>query len=75
MSMVKNMSKIDRFVRFFIGAGLIYLGFFYVSLTNYAFINILVGIFGVINFVSAISAVCPVYSAVGISTCKKNIDN
>ena len=69
MPITKNMSGIDRLLRLIIGVGLTYIGFFYDNITNYTVINGLIGIFGLINIISAIFASCPIYNIVGISTC------
>ena len=72
MSLLKNMSTIDRIIRTFAGLALIYFGFFYNGLTDYLIINLLIGLLGVINVVSSILGACPVYTIVGISSCKND---
>lgn len=71
MALIKNMSNIDRFIRFFLGAGFFYLGFFF-DITDYTVINGLIGLFGAVNMISATISVCPVYTFAGISSCNKS---
>lgn len=71
MYLEKNMSPIDRIIRILAGLVLTYIGFFSDGITHYLIINILIGVLGVINIISSLLGSCPVYTIVGINSCKK----
>lgn len=65
-----NAGAIDRVLRTIIGAVLIYFGFINTSFIGQGLIAVLIGILGIVNILTAISGVCPVYTLAGISTCR-----
>ena len=67
MKFSRNLSNLDRLVRFCLGIALIYLGLFSGYIENNVLV-VLVSIFGVINIFSAIINHCPVYNLANIST-------
>ena len=71
MKIQRNMHPIDQVLRLLLGIILIYIGFFNGELVSDALFRTLLGCFGVINLVSGIMAVCPVYLMAGISTIRK----
>ena len=66
-----NMHPIDRAMRIAVGVVFIFIGFFTRDLISDPLFGTLLGVFGVINVVSSIVGVCPVYLMAGISTIKK----
>lgn len=64
----RNLHTIDRIARVLIGIGCIYLGFFNTSIIDNAIVNLLVGIFGIVNIFAGFISACPIYSLVGFST-------
>ena len=71
MKTVRNMHPIDQVFRVLLGMALIFIGFFNRDLVSEPLLGILLGGFGMINLISGISGVCPVYTLAGISTLKK----
>lgn len=72
MRLPRNMSRLDRGIRFLFGLVLLFIaGTFDLDLV----IAVLVGAFGVINVFSALASHCPVYGAIGISSCPKATDD
>ncbi len=69
MKLNKNIGRIDQVLRFGIGAVLIFLGFFSHAIPD-TFTSLLIGGFGIINVIAALVRVCPLYYAVGISSCR-----
>lgn len=67
-SIPKNIGRFDQLIRLLISSGLIYFGFFNLSLIQDEFSATIVGIFGVMNLIVAIIRFCPMYAATGIST-------
>ena len=63
-----NMGKADRIFRSVFGISLIYLAFFMPSIVNNSLLNIIVGLFGLMNVVSSIFRICPAYLLVSFST-------
>lgn len=64
-----NMGTTDRALRLTVGIVLVYFGLITQSLTDSALINLVSGIFGLTNIISAAIRVCPAYLASGLSTC------
>lgn len=64
----RNLHTIDRVVRFALGVGCTYIGFFDTGIVGNSLAAILVGIFGVINLFAALFSYCPIYGLTGIST-------
>lgn len=64
-----NAGKLDRLLRTVIGVVLVYFGFINTGLIGQAVLTTLIGIFGIINLVVAVTGVCPVYTLAGINTC------
>jgi hypothetical protein len=64
-----NAGKLDRLLRTVIGSVFIYFGFINTGLIGQVVLTTLIGIFGIINLVVAVTGVCPVYTLAGISTC------
>jgi len=64
----KNMHNIDRALRLALGLILIWIGFIDQGLISNQLISIAIGLFGVVNVVSAGAAFCPVYFMAGFST-------
>ncbi len=65
----RNAGKLDRSLRVMMGTVLIYFGFIDTSFISQPLLATLIGIFGVINILAAVTGVCPVYALAGISTC------
>ncbi|MDH4275080.1 MAG: DUF2892 domain-containing protein [Gammaproteobacteria bacterium] len=68
MKLPTNMHRVDQIVRVFVSIACIYLGFIATGVIGQPIMNLLVGIFGIINLFSAVTAFCPVYFVSGIST-------
>lgn len=68
-----NMGTPDRVIRLALGATLVYFGLITQSLSDSPLINIVSGLFGLLNIVSAIFRICPGYLLGGFSTCKSII--
>ena len=75
MRIERNMHYIDQAIRVILGIALVYYGFFDRSLVSDPLFGTLLGIFGVINLISAGMAMCPVYMLAGISTYKDSKSN
>jgi hypothetical protein len=71
MKIDRNMHPIDQILRILLGIALIYIGFFNGDMISDTLFRTLLGGFGVINLVSGLMAVCPVYLMAGISTSRK----
>jgi hypothetical protein len=70
--MKKNVGTIDRSVRFIVSAVLIYVGFFDNQIISGGIFRIIIGIMGVVIFMSALFSVCPMYWVVDIDTAKND---
>ena len=66
--MKKNMGTVDRAVRIIIG--LIIAGLYYTNVIS-GTVGIVLLVFAVIFILTSLISVCPLYSILGISTCKK----
>lgn len=68
MAITSNLSQIDRFIRGVIGVAVTGFALFNGNLIEDIFIEILLGIFGLLNLISLVFGWCPVYQLAGIST-------
>jgi len=68
LSIPKNIGRIDQILRACISLGMIYYGFFDLSLIQDKFSASIVGVLGSLNMIVALVQFCPLYSAVGINT-------
>ncbi len=69
--MKRNVGSIDSIVRLIVGGALLYIGFFDNPVISAGISKILVGIFGLIVFVSALVRNCPLYYLIGLNTCSR----
>ena len=67
-SISKNIGHIDQVIRLMISFGMIYFGFFALSLIQDEFSATIVGILGALNLIVALARFCPLYAAAGINT-------
>lgn len=65
----RNAGKFDRSLRVIMGIVLIYFGFVDTGFIGQPLLAVLIGIFGVINILTAATGVCPLYTVASISTC------
>lgn len=65
------MNNLDQVIRLLLGTAIIYFGFFERSLIPDPVFGMFVGAFGVLNTVSALVGICPVYTLAGIATNKQ----
>lgn len=70
-ALAKNMNRLDQVMRVGIGLTLIYFGFVDPSFIGDTLYAMILGLFGVLNLVSALVAFCPVYALAGISSLSK----
>lgn len=63
-----NMGMTDRAVRASVGVVLVYLAFFNPEIIRNQLLNVLVGAFGVLNIISSIVKICPLYLLIRFST-------
>ncbi len=70
-----NLHIIDRVARIMFGLFLIYIGFIDETMIRNNTISMLVASFGVINIAVAFVRHCPLYSVIGLSTCKQKDEN
>ena len=68
MVIQRNLHTIDIAVRIMIGVALVYICFIDVDYISNDIIRWLLGIYGVINLISASLRSCPIYALAGIST-------
>jgi hypothetical protein len=68
MAIHANLSLLDRTLRGAIGISVTAFAFFNGNIIDDVFIEILLGIFGVLNLISLLSGWCPVYQIAGVST-------
>lgn len=74
ISMKRNLHTIDRAARLLLGVGCLILTIGKPEIIGDDLINVLIGIFGVVNIWAAIVSNCPVYNMVGLSTYKNKTD-
>lgn len=70
--MTVNMGKIDRAARVLVAGVLIYLGGVDTDIIMNSVIRYCLLGFGVVNFLTAVTGFCPMYTLVNISTLKKS---
>lgn len=75
MKIKKNVGNADRILRFGASLMMIYFGFFDSSVIADEIAAILLGIFGIIIFVTALISMCPLYNLIGFSTYTKVEEN
>jgi len=68
MSKKRNLHSIDITVRLIVGVALVYICFIDVEYIGNDVVRWLLGVYGVINIVSAVLRSCPIYALAGIST-------
>lgn len=68
MVIKSNLSNVDRYTRGAIGIGVTAFALFNGSIIEDVFIEVLLGIFGLLNLISLFTGWCPVYQIAGIST-------
>ncbi|VAW59666.1 hypothetical protein MNBD_GAMMA08-1378 [hydrothermal vent metagenome] len=66
-----NLHIVDRIVRIMFGIFLIYIGYIDETMIKNDTISMLIAAFGVGNIAVALACHCPLYSAIGLSTCKQ----
>lgn len=71
----RNMGRIDQFIRYATGLGMMYLGFINQEVIDNLTINIIVGFFGIISILFAYMAFCPIYTLGNVSTIRKTTDD
>ncbi len=72
MKLHKNLSTIDRSLRGVIGFTITIFAFANGEMIEEPIIEILLGVFGMLNLISLFSGWCPVYSLAGLSTRQKD---
>lgn len=72
MAIKKNVGLADRIFRLGASLTMIYFGFINNTVITDQIAPILLGIFGVLIFLTALFSVCPLYNLIGINTCDKN---
>jgi len=70
-----NLHLLDRIVRILFGVFLIYIGYIDETMIKNDTISILIALFGAMNIVVALMSYCPLYNAIGLSTCKHKGEN
>jgi hypothetical protein len=68
MAIKRNLHSVDIAVRILIGVALVYICFVDTDYISNDVVRWLLGIYGVINLVSASLRSCPIYGLAGIST-------
>lgn len=71
MPIKRNLHNIDIAVRFLVGAALVYVCFVDSNYIGNDVVRWLLGIYGIVNLISAGLRSCPIYALVGISTYRK----
>lgn len=71
MALQSNLNTIDRVLRGMIGICVTSFALFNGDVIDDIFIEVLLGIFGLLNLISLASGWCPVYQIAGISTKKR----
>lgn len=67
----KNMSTLDRFIRFFLGLAMLYASIFEKETINSTLVLVILGVSGISFIIVAFIAQCPVYKIANISTIPK----
>jgi len=76
MFLKPNLHIADRIIRILFGIFLIYIGFVDETMIKNDTVSIMIAGFGLINVIVAFMCHCPLYNAIGLSTCKaKNKEN
>lgn len=68
----RNLSTIDRIIRFLSGLGMMYIAYFNHHTLNSMTLSIILGLIGFVFIIVAIISSCPVYNLAGFSTYRKN---
>ena len=71
MQLKINMGLIDRSFRILVGIALIYIGFINSSFVSSETLRYILGAIGVVNIVSSLAGICPIYLFANINTCHK----
>jgi len=71
IALQKNMGRVDQIVRLTIGLIFIYLGFINQGIIGDRLYAVMIGIFGIVNIMSAFLSFCPFYLMAGLSTVPK----
>jgi hypothetical protein len=71
MAIKRNLHSVDRVLRLIIGVGCLALTIGKPEIIGNQVVNVLVGIFGVVNLWAGFVANCPVYHVTGFSTYSK----
>ncbi len=72
MAIQKNLSILDRSIRGAIGVAITGFALFNGDILQEPILEILLGLFGLLNLISLATGWCPVYHLANISTCKVN---
>jgi len=70
MKLKVNMGIIDRSFRLLVGLILIYIGFINQELVSSEILRYILGVIGVINIISSLAGICPIYMLANINTCR-----
>ena len=70
MKLKVNMGIIDRSFRLLVGIILIYIGFVNQELVSSEILRYILGLIGVINIISSLAGICPIYMLANINTCR-----
>jgi hypothetical protein len=73
MKIKLNVGGLDAILRLGIGSGFIYIGFINLEILNDQIASIILGIFGVIIFLSGAFRYCPLYIVIGFNS--RNTDH
>ncbi len=71
MAIKPNLHLLDRILRILFGLFLIYIGYIDHTIVKNETISMLIAVFGVVNIIVALMSHCPLYNAIGLSTCKE----
>ena len=74
MAIPQNVGLVDRIMRLITGIALIYLGFVSTNIIPDPIFSGLVGVFGVVNIVTAIASWCPLYHLINLNTTSHNTE-
>lgn len=70
MSRLVNIGTTDRVVRFLVAAILFGIGFFDNPIVSGGTAKMIIGIFAFIPLLTALFRYCPLYTLIGVNTCK-----